>query len=467
MAPIRLDPELLLRTILEGMGQPFYAVDGEWRITLYNEDAARHFGRPASEMLGRKLWDVFAHEVQAERGRILIDAMARRTVVKGETLSMIGERWVSYCMFPLGDGLGVTFRDITEHKKAQEHRDRAEETLRKRTAELEAVLETVPTAVWFTFDRELRHVIGNRRATELLRLPRETDLSRVLREPANFRVYRNDEEIPPDARPLHRAARGEEVTNEVVEVRFDDGERKTLLMRALPLRDEAGAVQGAVCAAADVTERHRYESHLKLTLNELNHRVKNTLAVVQSIAAMSFRGIDATAREEFDRRLQTLGAVHGLLTDQNWDGLDLHDVARGSLGSHLGGKRERLKYEGENFRVLPKSALALSMALHELATNALKYGALSVDDGFVLVQWETADGRFRLRWEERDGPVVSAPAKKGFGSRMIEQALALELLGEVCIEYLPTGVVCTIDAPVEAVRDPRAHPRGGSAGGRE
>ena len=92
MAPIRLDPELLLRTILEGMGQPFYAVDGEWRITLYNEDAARHFGRPASEMLGRKLWDVFAHEVQAERGRILIDAMARRTVVKGETLSMIGER---------------------------------------------------------------------------------------------------------------------------------------------------------------------------------------------------------------------------------------------------------------------------------------------------------------------------------------------------------------------------------------
>ena len=140
-------------------------------------------------------------------------------------------------------------------------------------------------------------------------------------------------------------------------MQFDDGERKTLLMRALPLRDEAGAVQGAVCAAADVTERHRYESHLKLALNELNHRVKNTLAVVQSIAAMSFRGIDATAREEFDRRLQTLGAVHErLLTDQNWDGLDLHDVARGSLGSHLGGKRERLKYDGENFRVLPKSA---------------------------------------------------------------------------------------------------------------
>ena len=98
------------------------------------------------------------------------------------------------------------------------------------------------------------------------------------------------------------------------------------------------------------------------------------------------------------------------------------------------------------------------MALHELATNALKYGALSVDEGTVLVQWDTADGRFRLRWEERDGPVVCAPEKRGFGSRMIEQALALELQGKVRIEYPPTRVVCTIDAPLDAVRDPRAGP---------
>jgi PAS domain S-box-containing protein len=144
---VRLDAEVLLNTILERMGQPFYAVDGEWRITLYNEDAARHFGRPATGILGRRLWDVFAHDVHAERGRILFDAMARRTIVKGETLSMIGERWVSYCMFPLGDGLGVIFHDVTDRRKAEEHRDQAEESLRKRTAELEAVLATIPTAV--------------------------------------------------------------------------------------------------------------------------------------------------------------------------------------------------------------------------------------------------------------------------------------------------------------------------------
>ena len=144
-----LDGETLLTTILEGIGQPFYAVDADWRITLYNGDAARHFGRAAAEMVGRRLWDVFPEDVHAERGRILFDAMAGRRMVKGETLSMVGPS-VSYCMFPLGDGLGITFRDVTDLRTAEKHRDAAEEALRKRTVELEAVLETIPTAVWFT-----------------------------------------------------------------------------------------------------------------------------------------------------------------------------------------------------------------------------------------------------------------------------------------------------------------------------
>jgi PAS domain S-box-containing protein len=453
-API--DPNILLNTILERMGQPFYAVDGEWRITLYNDDAARHFGRPAAEMLGRKLWDVFAHDVHAERARILFDAMARRTIAKGETLSMVGDRWVSYCMFPLGDGLGVIFRDITDHRNAEEHRDRAEESLRKRTAELETVLETVPTAVWFTYDRDLRNVIGNRRAFDLLRLSREVDLAAVLQDPPAFRVYHNGEEVPPGARPLHRAARGEEVKDELLEVRVDNGDRKTLLLRAAPLRDRAGAVQGAVCAAADVTERHRYESHLKLLLDELNHRVKNTLTVVQSIAAVTLKDIDAAGHSEFEQRLLTLASVHGLLTDRNWNGAQLHDVARASLRTHLGGGRERLHFDGEELRLHPRSAIALSMAFHELATNALKYGALSAEGGLVSLRWSATDERFRLRWEESGGPIVVAPTRKGFGSRMIEQALALELRGDVRIEYLPSGVVCTIDAPLDAIRDGKA-----------
>ena len=159
-------------------------------------------------------------------------------------------------MFPLGDGLGVFVRDVTDRRNAEKQREEAEDALRKRSAELEAVLETIPTAVWFTTDRELRHVIGNRRAIELLRIPRELDLSSALNRPVGFTVFREGIELPTEERPLHRAARGETVPEELLEVRFDNGDRKMLLMRAAPLRSESGDLQGGVAAAADVTERH-------------------------------------------------------------------------------------------------------------------------------------------------------------------------------------------------------------------
>ncbi len=448
-----LDPKTTLHTIIEGIGQPFYALDADWRFILYNGEAERYFGRPAKEMIGRRLWDVFPADVDNERGRTLREAMAARTMTKGEAQSMMEGRIVAYSMFPLGDGMGVTFRDVTDRRKAEERRDRAEEALRKRTIELETVLETVPTAVWFTYDRELRHVNGNRRATELLRLPREADLSRALDDPRTFRVHRDGRELPPSERPLHRAARGEEVRDELLQIEFNNGDRRTMLFRAVPLRSATGELQGAVCAGADVTDRHRYEEHLKLVLSELNHRVRNTLAIVQSIAALTFKGADAGARADFEKRLMTLSAVHALLIERNWGSTSLRDVVRATLATHRDGTSGRVHYDGDDFLTRPKSAVSLSMALHELATNAVKYGALSTEAGRVSVRWTTDGGRFRLHWEECGGPRVLPPSSKGFGSRMIEQGLANELQGEARIDYCPTGVLCTIDAPLDAIRD--------------
>jgi PAS domain S-box-containing protein len=446
--PVRPDAETLLATILEGIGLPFYAVDKDWQIYLFNKAAELHFGQRAEQMIGTDLWQHFPQDRTAERGRILQKAMSERETLKGETLSLTG-RHVSYVMFPLGNGLGVFVRDVTDRRNAERRRDEAEEALRKRTAELEAVLETIPTAVWFTTDGELRHVVGNRRAIDLLRIPRAVDLSSALNRPTGFRVFRNDVEVPPMARPLHRAARGEEVADELLEVRFDTGDRRVLLMRAAPLRGKSGELQGAVAAAADVTERHRYEDHLKLLLNELNHRVKNTLAIVQSIAALTLKEADPGARAAFEERLLNLSAVHDLLTDENWDSASLASVVRTSLRA----ARERVSFEGEDLRLRPKSAVALSMALHELGTNALKYGALSTERGSVTVRWSAGDGRFRLRWEEKGGPAVAPPRDRGFGSRMIERGLAAELQGDVRIDWQPRGVVCTIDAPIEAIHD--------------
>jgi len=441
------DAGTLLATILDGIGQPFYAVDGNWRIYLYNRDAAQHFGRTAEQMIGTTVWENFPQDVEAERGRILRDAMARREIVRGETMSLV-RRYVSYVVFPLGDGLGITFRDVTDRRIAEKQRELAEEALRKRSAELEAVLETIPTAVWFTTDPELRNVVGNRRAAELLRMSREADLSSALNQPGHFAVFRDGKPLAAEARPLHRAARGEVVTNELLEIRFDD-DRRMIVMRAAPLRNAAGELQGAVAAAADVTEWHRHEDHLKLLVNELNHRVKNTLAIVQSIATLTLKDVDPGVRAAFEQRLLTLSATHGLLTDESWDGAHLVAVARASLRA----AHERIRFEGEDLRLRPKSAVALSMALHELGTNALKYGALSVEQGSVAVRWSTSGGRFRLRWEERGGPPVSPPAHRGFGSRMIERGLAAELRGEARVDWRPEGLVCTIDAPLVAIHE--------------
>ena len=451
--PATTDPQTLLTTILEGIGQPLYVVDRDWRFVFYNSAAARYFNRPASEMLGRTLWEGLSDR-DSVRGRLLSEAMEQRKHVSGETVSLVGGNIVSYSIFPVGEGLGVMFYDVSDRRRAEADRDAAEAALRKRTVELETILETIPTAVWFTSDRDVHHLVANPRAKELLRMPGRSGatLSAPESERPTYRFFKNGIEIATEALPMQRAARGEEV-GETLEARFADGERRTLLMRAAPLRDAEGKVQGAVCAAADVTERLRYEDHLKLLVNELNHRVKNTLAIVQSIAALTLKDTDDTVRADFEQRLLALSAVHNLLTDANWDGARLLAVTQASLKAHLGGLRERISFSGEDFRMRPKSAVAISIALHELGTNALKYGALSSERGSVAVRWTINGGRFRLTWEEIGGPPVHPPSSKGFGSRMIERGLAVELQGSAKIDYRPTGVVCAIDAPLSVIQE--------------
>jgi two-component sensor histidine kinase len=128
-------------------------------------------------------------------------------------------------------------------------------------------------------------------------------------------------------------------------------------------------------------------------------------------------------------------------------------VIASTLRPHDGPARERFTVEGPALRLGPKSTVALSLAVHELATNAIKYGALSVETGRVDIGWDVSDGRLRWRWRERGGPAVAPPARTGFGSRMIERALATQLSGTAAIDYRPDGIVCTIDAPLEAIRE--------------
>lgn len=205
-----------------------------------------------------------------------------------------------------------------------------------------------------------------------------------------------------------------------------------------------------------VLERKRTEEHQRLLINELNHRVKNTLAIVQSVAAQTFKGdaADRAARQAFESRLAALAAAHDVLTADNWESASMIEVAQ-KAGVGCGADPGQMRIEGPDIRLAPRTAVSLSMALHELCTNAVKYGSLSTGAGSVAVSWEvnhSSNGpELHLKWVEEGGPKVSPPTKRGFGSRMIERGLASELGGNVQLQFLPQGVQCLVTAPLPAI----------------
>jgi PAS domain S-box-containing protein len=207
-------------------------------------------------------------------------------------------------------------------------------------------------------------------------------------------------------------------------------------------------------AQREIEQRRRAEQHQHLLINELNHRVKNTLAIVQSLAQQSFKGNAPTdvARRAFDARLSALSAAHNLLTRENWEKASLAETVSTSVAATTGANAARVRLSGPDVLLSPQTAVSVAMAIHELCTNAIKYGALSNDRGSVAVDWQVISGeegqRFRLDWVEANGPAVAPPSRRGFGSRMIERGLSAELGGRVELEFRPEGLACIIDAPL-------------------
>lgn len=211
-----------------------------------------------------------------------------------------------------------------------------------------------------------------------------------------------------------------------------------------------------VGAIQDITDRTRAAERRQFLINELNHRVKNTLATVQSIAQQTLRpGQPALeARQLLTSRLIALSGAHDILTRENWETADLRDIVAQTLRPYEPEVGTRFEVEGPGLHVAPKAAVALAMALHELATNAVKYGALSNEQGSVSILWALAsqggDPRLILDWRERDGPPVVAPTRRGFGSRLLLQGLTADLGAAAQMDFAPTGLVCRIDAPLMA-----------------
>ena len=200
------------------------------------------------------------------------------------------------------------------------------------------------------------------------------------------------------------------------------------------------------------------EEHRRLLTGELEHRIKNTLAVVQAIVSQSLRTAKspAEARDAISARLVTLGRAHDLLTQTSWTSAPIGVLVHGAI-SVDGDEGRRVRMAGPDVRLNARAALALSMALHELATNAAKYGSLSTADGYVEIAWRFAEGAaattLELVWQEHGGPPVTPPSRKGFGTRLIETSLTRDL-GRGRIDYLPGGVRWSVTADLGTVQEP-------------
>lgn len=251
-------------------------------------------------------------------------------------------------------------------------------------------------------------------------------------------------------RILERIARGEKIEHYDTVRRRKDGSTVEISLTVSPIRDDTGKIVGASKIARDISERKQWESRQELLLRELNHRVKNTLAIIQSIARSTARpglGMDHFI-DVFEGRLGAMAAAHDQLVTGNWESAVLDDLVRGALGAHAGARGVRLSLPPMHLG--SSLAFNLALAVHELASNAAKYGALSTPLGCVELEGSVVKDWLSLVWRERGGPEVSAPSHRGFGMALLADVLTHQHGGRVELDWQREGLVCTLTLPMSS-----------------
>jgi two-component sensor histidine kinase len=271
-----------------------------------------------------------------------------------------------------------------------------------------------------------------------------------------WRLYNTDgTPLPHDECPMAVALKeGRPVRGAEAVAERPNGEQVPFIPYPTPLHDASGKMIGAVNMLVDITERKQSEARQKRLIDELNHRVKNTLATVQSLARQTLRGTDCPEAvcDDFEARLFALSQVHDQLTREAWQGADLRSILAATFAPYQICPGDRAHVEGPSVRLGPQAAVALTMVFHELATNAVKYGALSVPSGQVAVSWSLARGEdgpnLKIDWQESGGPAVREPVRRGFGSRLLERAVARGLKGSAAMAFEPCGLRCRMEIPL-------------------
>lgn len=337
-------------------------------------------------------------------------------------------------------------QDVAERTWAEVARARAEAQASASEERYRRVFEQASDLI-LTADLEQVITDCNPAAAEAVGIAREQAIGRKISEFISIDDYQRTTSM------LRQKLKAGGTTRYDVRVRGASGQPLYWEIHSGLTFDEAGRPMGLHVVGRDVTERKRWERHQELLIAELNHRVKNTLAVVQSLAYQTFKGTPQPeqAIKVYEGRLSALATAHNLLTRENWDTVDLRDLVEQALRPFCSG--QRCIIDGPALRVAPAFAVSLTLALHELATNAQKYGALSAS-GQVSVEWQLVNDWITLVWTEAGGPAVVKPDRTGFGTRMLKRVLATDLGGDVELDFLESGLVCHVRAPF---KDPPPH----------
>ncbi len=444
------ESEARFRNMADHAPMMMWVTDEAGACTYLNRRWYEFTGQAADEALGYGWLDATHPDDKAMTEQIFRTANANQAIFRVEYRLRQADgtyRWAIDAAAPRFGEDGEFLGYVGSVIDIQDRRE-AEERLRQNEARLQSLMNAMPAFVWLADSAGDIHYFNDRWYAFTGQTPDQAmsggwadtlhpdDVARTLKHWSQSLAQGLEYEID-------------------VRYRRADGIYRWYLARAEPVRDPEGRITAWLGASIDIHENRLAADHQQLLINELNHRVKNTLATVQSMAAQTVRsGADPQrAQEAFTSRLMALSSAHNVLTEQRWAGAELHEVVEGAARTFSDLPDHRFVTRGPPVWLPPKAALALSMALHELGTNASKYGSLSTPEGSVLLEWSAPRAghgrRLELAWREQDGPPVSPPDRKGFGSRLLERGLAAELGGAVTLEFRPEGLVCRIEADLD------------------
>lgn len=383
-------------------------------------------------------------------------AVASKKSVEGEvSITDHGrETWFRMHIEPVLDDHGDVISlngiavDISDRKMLEDEQVRLSSELAANLQYYKLAMESSHTVV-FTLDKDLKYAAVSH---EFLGRPPEYYIGKTnaeVLEPENYAFMK----------PLKlKALESGELVRGEVKAKVDDSFRWYDISIA-PLKNRAGLVVGLTGAAIDISERKGWEQHLRLLMRELTHRSKNLLAVIQAMARQTARHSENVQEfiERFGARLHALAGSHDLLVQESWQRASISELISSQLGHYSDLVGTQIIVHGPKVYMNPDAAQNLGMALHEMATNAVKYGALSVPTGQVSINWDwkgrNADRVLRLTWKEKGGPTVTPPTSRGFGSQVIERNLTRALGAEVKLDYAPQGFKAEMDLPAALTVD--------------